>query len=559
MGKAGARRPAPHNDRKDATMPAKQTELGKLLDGLVAADGRTARRISLLATDAPDAVRNIVSGRSKRPGDGTLKAIEDVLGAAPGTLAAARDGRRPPPSDPAADRARAPWPRRGRRPSLYQQALELHQQACPGQYGIVVKNAGYYPRLVELVSGEAAEPGKHKQRKISPKAAAEVKLDPVEGAAFPIVASPKLVKPKKRGQPTRLLFGDGGGAWRVRLGRTTVLHIVRAYVNSKVVHEYTVGTREALTELERLFALGVRKPRTTLPRKGVWQYHAATPFAPGYYTRYPLKADEVAHFRNNNVYGQVREDVDAFFGNIDLWTRYGQPGVRKLMMVGPPGTGKTSIGLALMDALSSDMPCVVAENDAFFEVVQQAAALKRRCLVFAEEVDTLYRGNVPSAVLNFLDGVSTPKNPLGSYVIFTTNYPRKIDERIMKRPGRIDKVLKVGTMIGADAAKVALHYLPEDARGQFTTKALAKVLTRATPAEIREIVMQAVRMTYGRPDVVLDADLLATARKELKKTLESAADWGDETPEDREEDWKRRSEMDSIVAEMEEDAPAPAA
>ena len=46
-------------------------------------------------------------------------------------------------------------------------------------------------------------------------------------------------------------------------------------------------------------------------------------------------------------------------------------------------------------------------------------------------------------VLNVLDGAEAKENAQGTMLIATTNYPEAIDERVLKRPGRLDRVFIV--------------------------------------------------------------------------------------------------------------------
>jgi ATP-dependent 26S proteasome regulatory subunit len=85
-----------------------------------------------------------------------------------------------------------------------------------------------------------------------------------------------------------------------------------------------------------------------------------------------------------------------------------------------------------------------------------AAQKKIPVIIIAEEVD-VYRAD--AGTLSFLDGADTPRNLAGTYVIFSTNYPNRIDPRIRKRPGRIDRIISVGafrTKAAAACAKMCL-------------------------------------------------------------------------------------------------------
>jgi SpoVK/Ycf46/Vps4 family AAA+-type ATPase len=210
--------------------------------------------------------------------------------------------------------------------------------------------------------------------------------------------------------------------------------------------------------------------------------------------------------------------------------------MRKLLLTGPPGTGKPSLLMALATELGRDMAVVLAGGDKEVVVTcAKATAQQRPCIVMVEEMDMLTRPS--SAALGFLDGADTPRNPAGTYLIATTNYPHKIDKRISKRPGRIDRVIAVGALRSRAAAAVALSLLPEDVR--LPSNAPGKAFDRTTPAEIREIIATAIRLCLPEPgqDATppLDIAMIARARASRKHRIKTAEQLADDTPKEREE------------------------
>jgi SpoVK/Ycf46/Vps4 family AAA+-type ATPase len=189
----------------------------------------------------------------------------------------------------------------------------------------------------------------------------------------------------------------------------------------------------------------------------------------------------------------------------------------------------------LATAMGQEMPVVLAGDDADVVLAcAKAAAQARPCIVMVEEMDMLVRPT--SAALGFLDGTDTPRNAAGTYLIATTNYPRRIDKRILKRPGRIDRVISVGALRSRAAAAVALSLLPEDIN--LPAADLGKAFDRTTPAEIREIIATAIRLCApepGRPALPLGIETIGRARASLKRMIATAEQLADETPEERED------------------------
>ncbi len=82
--------------------------------------------------------------------------------------------------------------------------------------------------------------------------------------------------------------------------------------------------------------------------------------------------------------------------------------------------------------------------------------------MIVEEIDAYLHGDDKARILNVMDGVESPNNPKGSLLIATTNYPEAIDERITKRPGRLDRIYVIPTIQDAAQAEDMLrHYMAE--------------------------------------------------------------------------------------------------
>jgi predicted AAA+ superfamily ATPase len=229
---------------------------------------------------------------------------------------------------------------------------------------------------------------------------------------------------------------------------------------------------------------------------------------------------------------KVDKDIEFFFKNTEIFTQYGQPGTRKVMLIGPPGTGKTSMCIKIARQFSKTMPVIVATDlSAVATHLQSCAKSNMRTLVILEDAESCMSGMdgaTHSSILNFLDGIDQPVNTKGAYVIMTTNHPERIESRILKRPGRVDRLFQVGELEDHYALQCARLYFGNTLRyTNRTNNGLSKVVNGLTGAEIKELSnsSKAYAAQNGRK---LSVTLIKEVRKLLSKDLSDAYRFAEE-------------------------------
>ncbi len=138
----------------------------------------------------------------------------------------------------------------------------------------------------------------------------------------------------------------------------------------------------------------------------------------------------------------IHSDVKRFFESRQFYSQHGLAWKRGLLLIGPPGNGKTHMVKALINDLK--LPCLYIKNfkdrsnpEAFnirrvFEKARQMAP----CILVLEDLDSLIGDETRSCFLNELDGFAVNE---GILTLATTNHPERIDIAILERPSRFDR------------------------------------------------------------------------------------------------------------------------
>jgi SpoVK/Ycf46/Vps4 family AAA+-type ATPase len=207
----------------------------------------------------------------------------------------------------------------------------------------------------------------------------------------------------------------------------------------------------------------------------------------------------------------LRSDMEIFFTDgVKLYRQLNLPAFRKLLLVGPPGTGKSSLCAALAKVALDQKYVVVYvsatlknnhDEGAAFDKVHTALRYAKHStcpvLLIIEEIDIYLKAEDKAQILNVLDGFESPNNKHGVLLIATTNYPEVIDERIAKRPGRIDRIVYVPEIQDTEqAVRMLRRYMGEHYHDDHA--ALAEQLIGKTGAFVREASLFARMMTLQR-------------------------------------------------------------
>jgi replication factor C large subunit len=130
-------------------------------------------------------------------------------------------------------------------------------------------------------------------------------------------------------------------------------------------------------------------------------------------------------------YGLERIDINDFIGNEDArrnilkWLKEWTIGAKPLLLIGPPGIGKTSFihaissefGLDLIDLNASDMRNKNSLDEVIFPLLSNASLSGKTFLLFLDEIDGIF-GTVDSGAVSYL--LEILKNP-GIRIVMAAN------------------------------------------------------------------------------------------------------------------------------------------
>lgn len=143
---------------------------------------------------------------------------------------------------------------------------------------------------------------------------------------------------------------------------------------------------------------------------------------------------------------QIISEINTFWENTAPFKQYGFLHRRGYLLYGPPGGGKSCLIQQIVNRVvaSGDVVFVMDCQPGLFRTGLQlfrAVEPERRIVCVFEDVDSIIERYGDDELLSLLDGENQIDHVLN---LGTTNYPERLDPRIVGRPRRFDSVIKIG-------------------------------------------------------------------------------------------------------------------
>ncbi|VTS00072.1 AAA family ATPase [Tuwongella immobilis] len=185
------------------------------------------------------------------------------------------------------------------------------------------------------------------------------------------------------------------------------------------------------------------------------------PYGQPYFMQKPLLVDELIDFPGS-LPNRILHELDQFWTLGERFAKYGFLHRRGFLFWGKQGCGKSS----LIHQITSKV--IASGHVAFFCQYPRAFVAcmekfrqvepERPIVCIFEDIDAIIQHHGDSDLLQWLDGNTQVNKAVN---LASTNYPEKLDRRIIARPRRFDRILQIETPDESMRRAYFLAKLPE--------------------------------------------------------------------------------------------------
>ena len=269
---------------------------------------------------------------------------------------------------------------------------------------------------------------------------------------------------------------------------------------------------------------------------------------------YGLVSKEIVGDELIDIPGTIADEIflelDKFLQTKDRYARYGLTHKRGYLFYGPPGSGKTSLGIMLARRFierSGGVVMFCPDHGSFYNGVAILRDVEpgRPSMYLIEEADTIVNN---THCLSILDGELSIQ---GAVFVAMTNYKEKLPPRISNRPGRFDRV----ELVACPPEPVQLEYLRRvEARGGENPEAPVKIVKALSGlplslAHLREAFISHVLMGMDLREVRTRFEIMAGVKNPdgtdgINELFQGTAVEHCDDDDDSDEEYERQCRID---------------
>jgi hypothetical protein len=200
----------------------------------------------------------------------------------------------------------------------------------------------------------------------------------------------------------------------------------------------------------------------TLPRLPAGAYTCSVDYTGQvFFNPRQLQADDIIDFPDS-LAAKVLDEIARFWGLGERFRKHGFLHRRGYLFYGKQGCGKSSLVHLIVGRIlkAGHLAFFCDQPHSFITCMEQLRSVEpdRPMVCVFEDIDAIIEQFGDSELLQWLDGNHQVDRAIN---LATTNYPEKLDRRIISRPRRFDRILR----IDAPDARLRLAYyrlkLPE--------------------------------------------------------------------------------------------------
>jgi SpoVK/Ycf46/Vps4 family AAA+-type ATPase len=177
-----------------------------------------------------------------------------------------------------------------------------------------------------------------------------------------------------------------------------------------------------------------------------------------------LQVDDLIDFADS-LPSKILREIESFWDLGEKFQKHGYLHRRGYLLYGPQGAGKSSVVHQVVHRIiKAGHVAVFCEHPGFLtramEVFRKIEP-DRPVVCLFEDIDAIIETHGDSELLQWLDGSHQINKVIN---IATTNYPERLDRRIVSRPRRFDRIIKIESPTSAIRETYLSRKLPDLAK-----------------------------------------------------------------------------------------------